>query len=57
MVFFRVYGKVDDIIVVGLKQEDIEFEIVVFQNKENGVDYLLLNVSLEMNFFDQECDI
>lgn len=57
MVFFRVYGKVDDIIVVGLKQEDIEFEIVVFQNKENGVDYLLLNVSLEMNFFDWECDI
>lgn len=57
MAFFRVYGKVDDITVVGSKQEDTEPEIVVSQNKENGVDFSLLNVSLETNPLDRKCDI
>lgn len=57
MVSFRVIGKVDDITVVGSKQEDTEPEIVVSQNKENGVDFSLLNVSLETNPLDRECDI
>lgn len=56
MVSFRVNGKVDDITVVGSKQEDTEPEIVVSQNKEYEVDYSLLNVILETKPLDRKCD-
>lgn len=54
--FFRVDGKIYKARVVGSKQEGTRPEIVVCPNKEYEVAYSLLNVKLEINPFDRECD-